>query len=201
MTGPLAHPDALRAQLAPWMRTQRHVVCMHGLRCRRILPAGGHRLPTTRSDAIASTVPPARTSKAPAGLPRVAVSPVLPGSTSRRLAAHGRRPTLPAEQANTSMPMAAPHKVTASTAEHRSFHTIFVSLMNVLTCRTRAGRSASCFSARRSASCFSSSPPYIIPESYLPGLLPSRRRDCHFADSPSASLLKHLIKREGDAAE
>ena len=56
MTGPLAHPDALRAQLAPWMRTQRHVVCMHGLRCRRILPAGDHRLPTTGSDAAGDCI-------------------------------------------------------------------------------------------------------------------------------------------------
>ena len=25
----------------------------------------------------------------------------------------------------------------------------------------------------------------------------SRRRDCHFADNPSPSILKHLLKREG----
>ena len=29
----------------------------------------------------------------------------------------------------------------------------------------------------------------------------SRRRDCHFADIPSPSLLKHLLKAEGGAAE
>ena len=29
----------------------------------------------------------------------------------------------------------------------------------------------------------------------------SRRRDCHFTDIPSPSLLKHLLKGEGDAAE
>ena len=39
----------------------------------------------------------------------------------------------------------------------------------------------------------------------LAGLLqrleePSRRRDCHFADTPSPSLLKHLLKGEEDAA-
>ena len=30
---------------------------------------------------------------------------------------------------------------------------------------------------------------------------PSRRRDCHFADVPSTSLLKHLLKGEAGAAE
>ena len=29
----------------------------------------------------------------------------------------------------------------------------------------------------------------------------SRRRDCHFADTPSPSMLKHLLKVEGGAAE
>ena len=29
----------------------------------------------------------------------------------------------------------------------------------------------------------------------------SRRRDCHFTDIPSPSLLKHLLKIEGGAAE
>ena len=29
----------------------------------------------------------------------------------------------------------------------------------------------------------------------------SRRRDCHFADTPLLSILKHLIKVEGGAAE
>ena len=29
----------------------------------------------------------------------------------------------------------------------------------------------------------------------------SRRRDCHFTDIPSPSILKHLLKGEGGAAE
>ena len=29
----------------------------------------------------------------------------------------------------------------------------------------------------------------------------SRRRDCHFADNPTPSILKHLLKTEGNAAE
>ena len=29
----------------------------------------------------------------------------------------------------------------------------------------------------------------------------SRRRDCHFADAPSAAILKRLLKGEGGAAE
>ena len=34
----------------------------------------------------------------------------------------------------------------------------------------------------------------------LKTLSPSHRRDCHFADALSLSLLKHLLKVEGDAA-
>ena len=30
---------------------------------------------------------------------------------------------------------------------------------------------------------------------------PSRRRDCHFDDTPSSSLLKHLLKVEGGAVK
>ena len=30
---------------------------------------------------------------------------------------------------------------------------------------------------------------------------PSRRRDCHFDDTPCLSILKHLLKVEGDAAK
>ena len=36
------------------------------------------------------------------------------------------------------------------------------------------------------------------PESNIAG---GRRRDCHFADTPSASLLIHLLEAEGGAAE
>ena len=34
-----------------------------------------------------------------------------------------------------------------------------------------------------------------------PGGPTSRRRDCHFADAPSAAILKRLLKGEGGAAE
>ena len=34
-----------------------------------------------------------------------------------------------------------------------------------------------------------------------PGVGLSRRRDCHFTDTPSPSLLKRLVKGEGGAAE
>ena len=36
---------------------------------------------------------------------------------------------------------------------------------------------------------------------YVCGAAVSRRRDCHFADTPSPSSLKHLIEVEGGAAE
>ena len=51
----------------------------------------------------------------------------------------------------------------------------------------------------------SSAVPEVFPEVFrvsrqgLGGV--SRRRDDHFADVPSTSLLKHLLKVEGDAAE
>ena len=35
----------------------------------------------------------------------------------------------------------------------------------------------------------------------LDGVGPSRQRDCHSADALSPSLLKHLLKEEGGAAE
>ena len=42
--------------------------------------------------------------------------------------------------------------------------------------------------------------PEEVPESTA-SIEPGRRRDCHFADSHSRSLLKHLLKVEEGAAE
>ena len=43
--------------------------------------------------------------------------------------------------------------------------------------------------------------PGIIPPELNQALLIASWRDCHFADIPSPSLLKHLLKGEGGAAE
>ena len=63
----------------------------------------------------------------------------------------------------------------------------------------QAQQKGQCLTARHAAanSAMSSTSPVPWPS---PWVSPSRRRDCHSADVPSPSMLKHLLKGEGGAA-